>query len=67
MEAFLAGALPWSGIAEVVAETLDAWRDEPVDQVESVLAADEEARARARTVVARRTGEGGSAVALSVV
>ena len=67
VEAFLTGALPWSGIADVVAETLDAWRDEPVDQVESVLAADEEARARARTVVARRTGEGGSAVALSVV
>ncbi len=67
VDAFLTGALPWSGIADVVAETLDAWRDEPVDQVESVLAADEEARARARTVVARRTGEGGSAVALSVV
>ncbi len=67
VDAFLTGALPWSGIADVVAETLDAWRDEPVDQVESVLAADEEARARARAVVARRTGEGGSAVALSVV
>jgi 1-deoxy-D-xylulose-5-phosphate reductoisomerase len=67
VEAFLSGALPWSGIADVVAETLDGWRDEPVDQVESVLAADEEARARARAVVARRTGEGGSAVALSLV
>jgi 1-deoxy-D-xylulose-5-phosphate reductoisomerase len=67
VEAFLSGALPWSGIADVVAETLDDWRDEPVDQVESVLAADEEARARARAVVARRTGEGGSAVALSLV
>ena len=67
VDAFLTGALAWSGIADVVAETLEAWRDEPVDQVESVLAADEEARARARAVVARRTGEGGSAVALSVV
>ena len=67
VDAFLSGALPWSGIADVVAETLDGWRDEPVDQVESVLAADEEARARARAVVARRTGEGGSAVALSLV
>jgi 1-deoxy-D-xylulose-5-phosphate reductoisomerase len=67
VDAFLAGAMAWSGIADVVAETLDAWRDEPVDQVESVLAADEEARARARAVVARRTGEGGSAVALSLV
>jgi 1-deoxy-D-xylulose-5-phosphate reductoisomerase len=67
VDAFLSGALPWSGIADVVAETLDGWRDEPVDQVESILAADEEARARARAVVARCTGEGGSAVALSVV
>jgi 1-deoxy-D-xylulose-5-phosphate reductoisomerase len=67
VDAFLSGALPWAGIADVVAETLDAWRDEPVDQVESVLAADEEARVRARAVVARRTGEGGSAVALSLV
>jgi 1-deoxy-D-xylulose-5-phosphate reductoisomerase len=67
VDAFLSGALPWSGIADVVAETLDGWRDEPVDQVESILAADEEARARARAVVARRTGEGGSAVALSLV
>jgi 1-deoxy-D-xylulose-5-phosphate reductoisomerase len=54
--AFLAGRLAWSGIADVVAETLDAWRDEPIDQVESVLAADEDARQRARAVVARRTG-----------
>ena len=37
--------MTWSGIADVVAETLDGWRDEPVEQVESVLAADEEARA----------------------
>jgi 1-deoxy-D-xylulose-5-phosphate reductoisomerase len=67
VDAFLSGALPWSGIADVVAETLDGWRDEPVDQVESILAADEEARARARAVVARRTGEGGSGVTLSLV
>ena len=67
VDAFLSGALPWSGIADVVAETLDAWRDEPVDQVESVLAADEEARARARAVVARRTGEGSSGVTSSLV
>jgi 1-deoxy-D-xylulose-5-phosphate reductoisomerase len=56
VDAFLAGHLPWRGIADVVAETLDAWRDEPMDQVESVLAADEEARSRARAVVARRIG-----------
>jgi 1-deoxy-D-xylulose-5-phosphate reductoisomerase len=56
VDAFLAGRLPWHGIADVVAETLEGWRDEPMDQVESVLAADEEARARARGVAARRTG-----------
>ena len=56
VDAFLAGRLPWHGIADVVAETLDGWRDEPMDQIESVLAADEEARARARGVAARRTG-----------
>ena len=63
---FAASTISWVASPEV-AETLDGWRDEPVDEVESVLAADEEARARARAVVARRTGEGGSAVALSLV
>jgi len=67
VEAFLAGAMTWSGIADVVAETLEAWRDEPVEQVESVLAADEEARVRARAVVARRTGAGTAEVALPLV
>jgi 1-deoxy-D-xylulose-5-phosphate reductoisomerase len=58
--AFLDGALVWSGIADVVAETLEAWVDDHVDQVEGVLAADEEARARARDIVARRSpGVGG--------
>jgi 1-deoxy-D-xylulose-5-phosphate reductoisomerase len=56
VEAFLDGRMAWRGIADVVAETLEAWRDEPIDQVEGVLAADEEARVRARAVVARRTG-----------
>jgi 1-deoxy-D-xylulose-5-phosphate reductoisomerase len=56
VEAFLEGRLSWSGIGDVVAETLDQWTDEPVDDVESVLAADEEARVRARAAVARRTG-----------
>jgi 1-deoxy-D-xylulose-5-phosphate reductoisomerase len=52
--AFLSGALPWAAIADVVAETLDGWTDEPIDEVESVLAADEAARVRARAIVARR-------------
>src|SRR5580658_8687080 len=67
VEAFLAGAMNWSGIADVVAETLEGWRDEPIEQVESVLAADEEARVRARAVVARRTGKGAAEVALPLV
>jgi 1-deoxy-D-xylulose-5-phosphate reductoisomerase len=67
VEAFLAGRLSWRGIADVVAETLEDWRDEPVEQVESVLAADEEARSRARAVVARHTGAGSSEVALPLV
>ena len=48
VEAFLAGALSWSGIADVVAETLEAWRDGQIDQVDAVLADDAEARVRAR-------------------
>jgi 1-deoxy-D-xylulose-5-phosphate reductoisomerase len=59
VEAFLDGALAWSAIADVVAETLEAWVDDHVDQVEGVLAADEEARARARDIVARRPPGGG--------
>jgi 1-deoxy-D-xylulose-5-phosphate reductoisomerase len=54
VEAFLAGALPWHGIAEVVAATLEAWPDEPLDQVDSVLATDAAARARARLVLSHR-------------
>ncbi len=54
VEAFLSGTLPWLGIADVVAETLDSWEDDHVDQVEGVLAADAEARVKARAAVARR-------------
>jgi 1-deoxy-D-xylulose-5-phosphate reductoisomerase len=54
VEAFLAGGLEWVAIAEVVEETLEAWVDDHVDQVEGVLAADAEARRRAREIVARR-------------
>ncbi len=42
--AFLAGQLPWTGIAEVVADALDACDDGPVDSVEHVLEADRRAR-----------------------
>lgn len=54
VEAFLGGHLPWLGIGEVVEETIEAWVDDHVDQVEGVLAADAEARRRATEIVARR-------------
>jgi 1-deoxy-D-xylulose-5-phosphate reductoisomerase len=57
VEAFLDGALPWASIADVVAETLDAWEDDHVDQVEGVLAADAEARRRARAALTRRLAD----------
>jgi 1-deoxy-D-xylulose-5-phosphate reductoisomerase len=59
VEAFLGNALPWGGIADVVAETMAGWVDEPVDQVDAVLAADAEARARARLALDRRLARGG--------
>ena len=58
VEEFLAGALDWAGIADVVAGTLEGWVDEEVDQLEGVLAADAAARARARDLVARRPAPG---------
>jgi 1-deoxy-D-xylulose-5-phosphate reductoisomerase len=59
VEAFLGNALPWGGIADVVAETMEEWVDDPVDQVEAVLAADAAARARARLALDRRLALGG--------
>ena len=59
VDAFLEGTLGWSGIADVVEETMDGWVDDPVDEVEEVLAADAEARARARAIVGRRLAAGG--------
>ncbi len=52
--AFLAGALPWAAIAPVVADTLEATKDDPLDSVEAVLEADGLARARARRAVEER-------------
>jgi 1-deoxy-D-xylulose-5-phosphate reductoisomerase len=59
VEAFLGNALPWGGIAEVVSETMDGWADDPVDEIDAVLAADAEARARARLALDRRLAPGG--------
>jgi 1-deoxy-D-xylulose-5-phosphate reductoisomerase len=58
VEAFLGYALPWGGIADVVAETMAAWVDDQVDEVDAVLAADAEARVRARLAVDRRLALG---------
>jgi 1-deoxy-D-xylulose-5-phosphate reductoisomerase len=59
VEAFLGNGLPWSGIADVVAETMAGWVDDRVDEVDAVLAADAEARARARLALDRRLALGG--------
>ncbi len=49
--AFLARRLTWLGIADVVAATLDQFDDAPMVSVDDVLAADAEARRRARSAV----------------
>ncbi|MFZ0250840.1 MAG: 1-deoxy-D-xylulose-5-phosphate reductoisomerase [Acidimicrobiales bacterium] len=59
VEAFLGNALPWSSIADVVAETMEGWVDDQVDEVDAVLAADAAARARARLALDRRLALGG--------
>jgi 1-deoxy-D-xylulose-5-phosphate reductoisomerase len=59
VDAFLEGTLGWSAIADVVEETMDGWVDDPMDEVEAVLAADAEARARAGASVSRRLAAGG--------
>ena len=52
--AFLSGRIPWTAIAAVVAETLEAHEPSDLVQVDDVLEADAQARVRAtRAVVAR--------------
>jgi 1-deoxy-D-xylulose-5-phosphate reductoisomerase len=55
VEAFLAGRIPWTAIADVVAEVLDAGTGN-VQEVADVLEADRVARFRATEAVERRTG-----------
>jgi 1-deoxy-D-xylulose-5-phosphate reductoisomerase len=55
--AFLDGRLPWSGIAEVVADTLDVCLDDPMDTVDAVLDADRRAREHAGKLVEGRSWE----------
>ncbi len=52
--AFLSGRIPWPAIAEVVAETLEAFDGAPIDSFDAVLDADREARERAAVAVAGR-------------
>ena len=59
VEAFLGNALSWGGIADIVAETMEGWVDDQVDEVGAVLAADAAARARARLALDRRLALGG--------
>jgi 1-deoxy-D-xylulose-5-phosphate reductoisomerase len=49
--AFLDGCIPLGGISEVIEGVLDAHRAEPVTSIESVRAADCEARERARALL----------------
>jgi 1-deoxy-D-xylulose-5-phosphate reductoisomerase len=52
--AFLSGRIPWTAIAEVVAETLEAHEPSDLEQVEDVLEADAHARVRATLAVVAR-------------
>jgi 1-deoxy-D-xylulose-5-phosphate reductoisomerase len=53
--AFLDGAIGWTSISDVVAETLDGYEGTEPDSVDVVLEADRAARERARQAVGRRT------------
>jgi 1-deoxy-D-xylulose-5-phosphate reductoisomerase len=52
VETFLNGALPFTGIAHVIAETMNAHQPMHVDTLETVLQADQWARDHARAVTA---------------
>jgi 1-deoxy-D-xylulose-5-phosphate reductoisomerase len=54
--AFLAGELPFTAIAAVIADTLEAHGAGTIQDLDSILACDAEARRRAGVEVARRTG-----------
>jgi 1-deoxy-D-xylulose-5-phosphate reductoisomerase len=55
VEAFLAGRLPFTGIAEVIDQVLGEANVEPLTSLEQVYAADVEARALASRYVSRMT------------
>jgi 1-deoxy-D-xylulose-5-phosphate reductoisomerase len=54
VEAFLAGALAWTGIAQVVEMALDRYESDPLDSLEAVLHADSRARDVTSSILAAR-------------
>jgi 1-deoxy-D-xylulose-5-phosphate reductoisomerase len=56
VDAFLSGRLPWLCIADIVADTMESFDDQPIDSLEAVLEADGLARARAEVAVEKRRG-----------
>lgn len=55
VDAFLAGQLPFPGIADVVASTLDAIPSAPADDIDLVLDADRRGRETAAAIIRRRS------------
>ena len=51
VDAFLGGAITWGGIASLVAETLEHYVDDPLDDLAALLEADATARRVARSLV----------------
>ncbi len=54
VSAFLLGQLSWSGISEVIYETLQQWTGENVDSIETILKADSDARLIASELIKSR-------------
>ena len=59
VEAFLKDELDFLGIPRVVESVLDSWDGGPADSVQAVVAADAEARRRAKEVLGNRPGHVG--------
>lgn len=53
VEAFLAGLIPWAGIADVNKAVMQEWPAQPATDIEVILDADRAARASAQAVIER--------------
>lgn len=53
VDAFLAGAIPWVGIADVVEAVMQEWPAQPATEIEVILETDRAARESARAVIER--------------